>query len=155
GSPNWLSAQNDTGVAVERHRFLFPLTPDRGGRETRRPHCARPGAAREHLDGAIGSISRHMDVLVGALHLVSVVILVGGAAKVDAREACAGLPPSLGLPHRRVRAQLAGVIEIVLGATALVVGGRWGAAAVAIAYGVFAVVVLLARRSGAASCGCF
>src|SRR5690606_27633207 len=48
-----------------------------------------------------------------------------------------------------------GIAEVALGAAAIVIGGRISTAAIAVAYVAFAGVVLAARRSGAASCGCF
>jgi hypothetical protein len=53
------------------------------------------------------------------------------------------------------RSRLLGACEVVLGAAALVLGGRVMAVAVAAAYAAFAGYVVLALRRGAASCGCF
>jgi uncharacterized membrane protein YphA (DoxX/SURF4 family) len=96
-----------------------------------------------------------MDVLIGALHVVAAVIIVGGVAKVVAPDAFASLLRSLGLPSDRSLARATGVLEVVLGSAAVLAGGRWAAAVIASVYGVFAVTILLARRAGASSCGCF
>ena len=96
-----------------------------------------------------------MEGLVGAFHIVSVVIVASGVAKIVSPDGFAALLRSLGLPHRRSLAVLAGVVEVVLGTAALLIGGIVLAALVALAYATFAVVVLLARRSGAEDCGCF
>lgn len=101
------------------------------------------------------TIGAQMDLLTGAFHVVAVVIVVGGAAKVASPDAFAALLRSLGLPGRRSLARLAGAVEVALGCIAVVVGGLGPTVAVAVAYAVFAVVVVVARRRGAASCGCF
>ena len=101
------------------------------------------------------SIGRHMEVLVGAFQIVSVVIVASGVAKIVSPDGFASLLRSLGLPQRRSFAVLAGVAEVVLGTAALLLGGVVIAALVAAAYVTFAAVVLLARRSGAEDCGCF
>ena len=96
-----------------------------------------------------------MEVLLGAFHIVAVVIVASGAAKIVSPDGFASLLRSLGLPQRRSLAVLAGIVEVVLGTAALLLGGVALAALVAVAYVVFAVVVLLARRSGAQDCGFF
>jgi uncharacterized membrane protein YphA (DoxX/SURF4 family) len=96
-----------------------------------------------------------MDLLTGAFQILAVVVIVGGAAKLVSPGAFRATLRSLGVPGGVVAARLAGVVEIGLGGAALVVGGRAWAAALAALYGVFTVVVVLARRTGAESCGCF
>lgn len=98
-----------------------------------------------------------MDVLPGAFHVVALVILVGGAAKLTSPEAFASLLQSLGIGGRRrlLLSRCSGGVEVALGATAIAFGGSVLAGVVAFAYLVFTVVVVLARRAGAASCGCF
>lgn len=54
-----------------------------------------------------------------------------------------------------VTSRLLGFGEVVLGAVALVTGGRLMAAAVAVLYAGFALFVVRAIRRGAESCGCF
>lgn len=101
------------------------------------------------------TICAQMDLLTGAFHVVAVVIVVGGAAKVASPDAFAALLRSLRLPGGTALARLAGAVEVALGCTAVVVGGVVATGAVALAYAVFAAVVVVARRRGAASCGCF
>jgi uncharacterized membrane protein YphA (DoxX/SURF4 family) len=96
-----------------------------------------------------------MEVLLGAFQIVSVVLVASGVAKIVSPDGFASLLRSLGLPQRRSMAVLAGVAEVVLGTAALLLGGAVLAAFVAAAYVVFAIVVVLARRSGAEDCGCF
>jgi uncharacterized membrane protein YphA (DoxX/SURF4 family) len=96
-----------------------------------------------------------MDVLTGVFQILASVIVVGGIAKIASPDGFASLLRTLGLPGPRWLSRTSGVAEVLLGCLALVVGGRISAVLVAAAYTVFTVVVVLARRSGAASCGCF
>lgn len=52
-------------------------------------------------------------------------------------------------------ARAVGALEIAAGLVGLSLGGRWIAGAVALSYGSFTVVVLVARTRGLNSCGCF
>ncbi len=52
-------------------------------------------------------------------------------------------------------ARTLGTVELLVGIFALTVGGVGSAVAVAVTYVVFAGVVVMARRRGLASCGCF
>jgi uncharacterized membrane protein YphA (DoxX/SURF4 family) len=96
-----------------------------------------------------------MDLLTGAFQILAVVVIVGGAAKLVSPGAFRATLRSLGVPGGVVAARLAGLVEIGLGGAALVLGGRAWAAALAALYGVFTIVVVVARRKGAESCGCF
>lgn len=96
-----------------------------------------------------------MDVLTGVFQIVAMVIAVGGVAKVVAPETFAATLRSIGLPGGTAAARVSGVVEVVLGLGAVVLGGRLAALAIGIAYAVFTAVVVAARRSGAESCGCF
>ena len=96
-----------------------------------------------------------MHVLTGAFQILASVIVVGGIAKIASPDGFASLLRTLGLPGGRWLSRTSGVAEVLLGCTALVYGGSISAALVAAAYAVFTVVVVLARRRGAASCGCF
>lgn len=58
-------------------------------------------------------------------------------------------------PREPARTRALGLAEVAVGATALTVGGRVLAAAVAAMYAAFAVYVVLAIRRGAENCGCF
>ena len=64
---------------------------------------------------------------------------------------------SVGLPGNRYLALAIGLVEVVLGAVALGVGGPIAAWGVALAYVGFAAFVAVALRTGGAvsSCGCF
>ena len=96
-----------------------------------------------------------MDVLTGALQILASVIAVGGVAKIASPDGFASLLRTLGLPGTRAVSRACGAVEVVLGVGAVVAGGTIAAALVGLTYTAFAVVVLLARRSGASSCGCF
>lgn len=96
-----------------------------------------------------------MTVLTTLLQIVALVVVAGGVAKLVRPGPFAELLGTLGLPGGVLVARLAGAVEVALGAAAFVTGARWAAALLAAAYAVFAVTVVLARRNGAASCGCF
>ncbi len=89
------------------------------------------------------------------VELIAVVVVVSGATKVGSPGPFADLTSSMGLRIGRPGARIVGVAEIALGAWVLAVGGRLACAVLAGSYAVFAMVVVLARRNGAASCGCF
>lgn len=88
--------------------------------------------------------------MVGTFHLLAGVIVVGGLAKVAAPDAFARLARS-----PRPVARLVGLGEVALGGAAILVGGPLAAAAVAFAYAAFTVVIVVAKRAGSPSCGCF
>jgi len=94
-------------------------------------------------------------VLTTLLQVVALVVVVGGAAKLARPAPFADLLTLLGLPGGDLSARLAGTVEVALGLAAFVTGARWAAALLSAAYLVFAATVVLARRRGAASCGCF
>lgn len=89
------------------------------------------------------------------VELIAVVVALGGAAKVVAPRAFAELTTTMGLPVGQLGARLVGLAEVALGVWVLAVGGRIACAVLAVTYLAFAVVVVLARRAGAESCGCF
>ena len=101
-----------------------------------------------------------MDALFWAVCLV---LVVAGASKLSAPTQVAGTLASLGLARPAARgrvrgtgaARVVGTVEVALGLGALAVGGPVLAVGVALAYLGFAVVVVLARRRGLESCGCF
>jgi hypothetical protein len=94
---------------------------------------------------------------------VCLVLVVAGASKLAAPEQVASTLASLGFarpaaPGRArgvLAARVVGAVEVGLGLAALVAGGVLLAVGVALAYLAFAVIVVLARRRGLASCGCF
>lgn len=98
---------------------------------------------------------------------VCLVLVVAGASKLAMPDQVAATLASLGLARRSPRhaaggrpagtvaARVVGAVEVAVGLGALVVGGPLLAVAVAAAYAAFAVVVVVARRKGLESCGCF
>jgi hypothetical protein len=96
-------------------------------------------------------------ILDAACWAVCLVLVASGATKVVDPAPFATALAALGRyrsPSPAVSITV-GAIEIVLGLSALALGGPWPAAAVSVAYALFAAVVLVARRRGLASCGCF
>ena len=89
------------------------------------------------------------------VQLIALVVAVSGATKVLAPRSFAELTTTVGVPVGTVGARIAGLIEIALGVWVLATGARLACAALALAYLVFTVVVVVARRAGAPSCGCF
>lgn len=96
-----------------------------------------------------------MAVLTGVFSTVAVVLVVSGAAKVWSPSGFVALVRSLGPTVPAALGQAVGAVEVTVGVVALLVGGPVVAGLVAVLYATFAVTVLLARRAGAASCGCF
>jgi len=91
----------------------------------------------------------------GMFHIVSAVIAASGVAKLISPDAFVGICRVLHIPMARFAARLVGVTELAVGVWAVLVGGRVAGGVVAVAYLVFAVMVMAARRAGAPSCGCF
>ncbi len=96
-----------------------------------------------------------MDLLVAAFQVAAVVVVVSGVFKVASPAAFGATLSSLGLSAGRGVARVCGIAEVAVGGAALLFGGRVGSLVVAALYGVFCVVIVAARRSGVASCGCF
>ncbi len=100
-----------------------------------------------------------MSVLDALFWVVCLVLVVAGASKVAAPDAVASTLSALGPQRRGVGARsigrLVGVAEVVVAVSALSIGGPVLGSLVGIAYAAFAVVVVLARRRGLPSCGCF
>jgi hypothetical protein len=94
-------------------------------------------------------------VVVGSLGVVASVLVVSGVAKWINPAPTASLMGTLRLPSSRSSARLLGTVEVAAGAAALLIGGPILGAVVSVLYLAFAVVVVRARRAGAASCGCF
>jgi hypothetical protein len=93
--------------------------------------------------------------VVGPFLVVALVLVVSGAAKVISPwSAAAMLTAVAGRAVPPWAGRVVGTGEIVLGAVALT-GWRPGAAAVGVAYLIFAAVAERARRRGVPSCGCF
>lgn len=88
--------------------------------------------------------------------VVSLVLVGSGAAKIaDATGFVRFLSDSTRRSVPLAVGRAVGGCEAVLGLAALAVGGRVIAVMVALTYAAFAVVVAVAMRSGAPSCGCF
>lgn len=97
--------------------------------------------------------------------VVCLVLVVAGSSKLVAPEQVASTLVALGGPRRAPRstssvpgvlaARVVGALEVVLGVAGLAVGGTVVASGVAAVYAAFAVIVVLARRRGLSSCGCF
>jgi hypothetical protein len=97
-----------------------------------------------------------MTALAGPFAIVALVLAVGGAFKVRDPAPTAHMLGSVGLPPSRALARVSGLVEIIVGLTAVVVGGRWAAAAVALLYLLFAALTArLLRVAPTTSCGCF
>ena len=104
-----------------------------------------------------------MTILDAAFWAVCLVLVASGATKVAEPESFAAALAALGIgplhtdgsATGRWPAVVVGVAEIGIGLNGLVLGGPVVAALAAAAYALFAVVVLVARRRGLRSCGCF
>lgn len=95
-------------------------------------------------------------ILDAAFWAVSLVLVASGATKVADPTVFAGALVAFGLPApARTPALVIGLGEILLGLGALSVGGPALAALVALSYLGFTGVVVVARRRGLATCGCF
>ena len=95
-----------------------------------------------------------LTALVGAGALL---LLGAGGAKVVDPSRTVGALATLGVPVGPVVVRIGALAEAVLGAVALVVGGRLPAALVGASFAAFAAFVAVALRSGRpiGSCGCF
>lgn len=94
-----------------------------------------------------------LDIAVAALAMV---LVVSGVLKIRDPDATVPMLEAIRLPASRTAVLGLAAVEIVLGATALVVGGPLPTAALALAYAGFAGVGLVLLRGGAAvPCGCF
>lgn len=103
-----------------------------------------------------------MTILDAAFWAVCLVLVASGATKVAEPASFARALADLGLSGGghdgsvgRWAAVLVGVVEIGVGLNGLVLGGVVLALLAAAAYAAFTGVVLVARRRGLASCGCF
>ena len=95
------------------------------------------------------------EVLVGSFGVIAAVLVVSGVAKVVTPAPTASLLATLRLPESPSVARLLGLVEIAVGTAAVLVGSAVLAIAVSALYLAFAAVVVMARRAGAPSCGCF
>ena len=97
-----------------------------------------------------------MVALAGPYLMFAVLLVVSGLPKLSNPASTARALEGIGLPPRRWLGQAVGLVEIVVGVSAIAVGGRAPAAAVALLYAGFAGFILVAMRSSSVkSCGCF
>jgi Methylamine utilisation protein MauE len=97
-----------------------------------------------------------MTVLAGPFAIATAVLALGGVLKALEPADTAHALTALGFPGGRALVRIGGALEAVVAIGALVTGDAVLAAIVAASYLVFAVVVLVALRSGKplSSCGC-
>ena len=96
-----------------------------------------------------------MDALAGPFAVAAVLVAVGGVSKLMAPASTAAALRGVGVPAGDLAARGLGAIEVVVGASALAVGGRLSAIVLAFTYLGFAAFVEVALRGGQGSCGCF
>ena len=89
------------------------------------------------------------------VELIAVVVALSGVTKLLSPRPFAELTATVGVPVGTVGARIAGLMEIALGVWVVATGSRIACAVLSVAYVVFALVVVAARRAGAPSCGCF
>ncbi len=101
-----------------------------------------------------------MTLVVGPLHLFAVLLVISGADKIgDPGPATTAMTEAGLVGPRRLGAwagRALGVVEVVVGAAVLALGGAATALAMALVFlgfGVF--LVVLQRRAAGVSCGCF
>lgn len=83
------------------------------------------------------------------------VLVAAGVAKLRRPTGTASALHLVRLPASTALARVLGAGEVVIGLTALLVGGRWAAATVAGAYAAFTLVSARGRTRPEAPCGCF
>lgn len=95
--------------------------------------------------------------LAGPYVAAALLLTAAGTPKVGRPDSTARALASMHLPAARSLVRALGAAEVVIGAMALIIGGRLSAVLVATSYLAFSVVVVLARTRGGvlSSCGCF
>jgi len=97
-----------------------------------------------------------MVALAGPYFMFATLLVVSGLPKLSNPASTARALEGIGLPPRRWLGQAVGVAEIVVGVSAIAIGGRIPALAVALLYTGFAAFIVVAMRSSSVkSCGCF
>ena len=97
-----------------------------------------------------------MDWLAGGLAVGAGVLVAGGSAKMIAPHAIAVALHQVGLPSSLLGGRLLGVVEVSLGAAALVITDSRIGFTVAALYAAFATLLMvLIRRGTETPCGCF
>jgi hypothetical protein len=98
-----------------------------------------------------------VEILSAPLAVAAVVLVVAGALKVVDPVPAVGALRQLGLPAGNGSVRAVAVVEVAVGASALLLAGPVPAALVTISYLAFTGVVIAALRAGTmiSSCGCF
>lgn len=98
-----------------------------------------------------------MTIAAGPFLIAAALLVVGGCAKTARPHDTATAIRTMGFPIGPTSVRVGGVVEVVIGMFAIVVGSRTSAVLVASSYLVFAafVGVALLRASPIATCGCF
>lgn len=108
------------------------------------------------LEGEPGITLAAMVALAGPYFMFATLLVVSGLPKLTNPVSTARALEGIGLPPRRWLGQAVGVAEIVVGLSAIAIGGRIPAIAVALLYSGFAIFIVVAMRSSSVkSCGCF
>ncbi len=95
-------------------------------------------------------------VLLGPFAVVAAVLVVAAAAKLAVPGATAEVMTTLRLPASAGAVRVLGAVELAVGGSALIVGGRRAAGGLAVVFTAFTVVtVVLVSRASDTSCGCF
>lgn len=95
--------------------------------------------------------------MAGPFFAISALLMLAGALKLNRPGSTGNALRAMGLPGADWMVRILGASELLIGAWALVSGGRLAAGLVGLAYLVFAGFVAVALRRGTAlsSCGCF
>jgi methylamine utilization protein MauE len=98
-----------------------------------------------------------MTVMAGPFAIAAALLALGGLMKAWRPHDTANALRGIGLPGSSLLVRVGGVIELVIGAAALIIGGTLSAVFVALSYSLFVafVVVALRRDVPIATCGCF
>lgn len=98
-----------------------------------------------------------MEALAGPYLAAAALLVAAGGAKLRDPLPLVRALRSVGLPAPRSAVRLGAVLELSVGAAAILGGSRLAAVGVAGSYAAFTIFVLVARRRGGvlASCGCF
>lgn len=96
-------------------------------------------------------------LIAGPFHIVAAMLVVAGVTKLRRPTPTIDVLRAAGLPSGKILVSGFGTAEVAAGVTAITIGGRIPALAVAILYGAFVVFVvsLIVRGIEVADCGCF
>ncbi|NND01665.1 MAG: DoxX family membrane protein [Acidimicrobiia bacterium] len=97
-----------------------------------------------------------MVALAGPYFMFAALLVISGLPKLSNPASTARALEGIGLPARRWLGQAVGIVEIVVGVSAIAIGGRVPALAVGLLYVGFAGFIVVAMRSSSVkTCGCF